>query len=148
MAMLTLAAALLLTPPATDTLLSCSTGTKRIEVTSDGTTLTYRFGKPGKPEITLTGSASSGTVFYHRELCARGENQSLRFVSGEYSYAVFASWSAPSGGGAEYARAGVIVLQGEREVGRAICKPSGDMREWPIFETLPKDEQNWTPRDM
>ena len=140
-------AALLLAPPATDTILSCSTGAKRIEVTSDGTNLTYRFGRPGKPEITLTGSAASGTVFYHRELYARGEDQTLRFVSGEYHYVVFASWSAPSGGGAEYSRAGVVVMQGEREIARAICKPDGDMREWPIFETLPKDEENRTPRD-
>jgi hypothetical protein len=146
--MLTLAAALLLAPPATDTLLSCSTGAKRIEVTSDGTNLTYRFGKPGKPELTLTGNAKSGTVFYHRTLYARGEDQTLRFVSGDYSYVVFASYYAPDGGGAEISRAGVVILEGEREIGRAICKPDGDMREWPIFETLPKDEQNWTPTDL
>jgi len=113
--------------------------------------LTYRFGPPGKPEITLTGSPAGG-VFYHRELFARGEHQTLRFVNGAWSYVVFNSWWAPStlSNGktdAEYDVSGLLILKDGKLVRRINCK-GGDLVEWPIFKRLQQDAADLTPDDV
>ncbi len=74
---------------AADTVFRCSFGAREATVTLDGNRLTYRFGRSGRPELRLTGDAASGTLFYHRTLYARGEDQTLRFVNGDLSYVIF-----------------------------------------------------------
>jgi len=147
--------ALALAPPA-DTILSCSVGgAKRIEVTSDGTSVTYRYGRKGRPEITLTGNPASGTLFYHGTTYLRAEDQTLRFVAGNgYEYIVYSRWQAPTGRDAEglptvpeYNGAGVVVMYGGKAIARLKCRPDGMMHEWPVFFRLPKDEANRTPDD-
>ncbi len=69
---------------APETVFACSFGARQVEVVREGGRLTYRFGRPGRPELVLAGDAASGTLFYHRTLYARGEDQSLRFQNGVF----------------------------------------------------------------
>jgi hypothetical protein len=126
----------------------CSFGAREASVTQDGGQLTYRFGRAGRPELTLTGDAASGTLFYHRTLYARGEDQTLRFVSGDFSYVIFNGWSAPNydqEGARDYS--GLLVLRRGRVIRRMSCREGGDFIERPIFSTLPQDQENRVPSE-
>lgn len=129
-----------------ETVFHCSFGAREASVTQEGARLTYRFGRPGRPELTLTGDAASGTLFYHRTLYARGEDQTLRFVNGDYSYVIFSGWSAPNyfqEGARDYS--GVLVLRRGHVVRRLNCRSGGDFIEREIFFTLPQDRENRVP---
>ena len=131
---------------APETVFACSFGTRQVEVVREGSRLTYRFGRPGRPELALAGDAASGTLFYHRTLYARGEDQTLRFTSGNFSYVIFNGWSAPNlylEGARDYS--GLLVLRGGRVVRRMNCREGGDFLEHPLFFTLPQDEENRVP---
>ena len=149
---LILSAILASSAPAPQVVFSCRAGSKRIVVTQRGDRLTYAFGPPGRPEISLTGGPQGG-VFYHRTMYNRGEDQTLRFVSGEWSYILFNRWQAPqqlsSGRTApEYNVSGVLVMKDDRLVRRIDCsKGSGNLTEWPIFKRLKQDDENLTPDD-
>lgn len=146
---LTLALAMAASPP--EPVFACSFGAKQLVVTEAGGALVYRYGTPRKTELRLVADAASYHVFYHRTLYARAEDQTLRFVSGDYNYVVYAHWSAPDPGMTEESSTpesyygGLIVMRGERELASYRCRSGGDMREWPIFKTLPQDEANMTP---
>ena len=148
-ALLTLSALAAAQPAAADpaeTVFACSFGARQVEVVREGARLTYRFGRPGRPELVLTGDAASGTLFYHRTLYARGEDQTLRFTSGDHSYVIFNGWSAPNRyleGARDYS--GVLVLRGGRVIRRMNCREGGDFLENPLFFTLPQDEDNLVP---
>ncbi|HEY0595399.1 hypothetical protein [Sphingopyxis sp.] len=131
----------------------CSFGAKQLTVTQQGDALVYRYGTRAKAELRIVADGPSNRVFYHRTLYPRAEDQTLRFVSGEYNYVVYAHWSAPSmgmteeGSTGESFYGGLTVLRGEEELASHRCRSGGDMREWPIFKTLPQDEANMTPRE-
>lgn len=129
-------------------LFACSFGSRQVEVASDGTRLTYRSGRPGRPELVLSGDAASRTVFYHRTLYARGEDQTLRFANGDYDYVIYSGWSAPNRY-LEGARddSGLLVLRGGRVIRRLRCREGGEFLENPLFETLPQDEENRVPEN-
>jgi hypothetical protein len=138
--------------PAPQTAFACRAGGKRIAVTLSGNRLTYSFGPPGRPEISLTGSPNGG-VFYHRTMYSRGEDQTLRFVSGQWNYILFNRWQAPQQLKSEriepeYNVSGVLVMSDGKLVRRIDCnKGSGNLIEWPIFKQLKQDEENVTPDD-
>jgi hypothetical protein len=138
--------------PAPQTVFTCRAGSKRIVVTQGGDRLTYSFGPPGRPELTLTGSPQGG-VFYHRTMYNRGEDQTLRFVSGQWNYVLFNRWQAPQQLSSErieseYNVSGVLVMRNGKLVRRIGCnKGSGNLTEWPIFKQLKQDEENVTPDD-
>ena len=126
----------------------CSFGAREASVTQDGERLTYRFGRAGRPELTLTGNAASGTLFYHRTLYARGEDQTLRFTKGDLSYVIFNGWSAPNyyqEGARDFS--GLLVLRRGRVIRRMNCREGGDFIERPIFSTLPQDQENRVPSE-
>ena len=145
---LLLALALAATP---ESVFACSFGAKELTVTKQGDALVYRYGTKAKAELRIVADAQSNRVFYHRTLYARAEDQTLRFVSGEYNYVVYAHWSAPSLGTTEESSTGesfyggLIVLRGDKILSSRRCRDDGDMHEWPIFKTLPTDEANRTP---
>jgi hypothetical protein len=131
-----------------ETLFHCSFGTREASVEQEGTQLTYRFGRRGRPELVLTGNASSGTIFYHRTLYARGEDQTLRFTSGDYSYLIFNGWSAPNPylvGARDFS--GLLVLRRGRIIRRLNCREGGDFIEREIFTRLPQDLENRVPEE-
>lgn len=130
----------------------CAIGNRRLTVTRQGKALVYRYGTERKAELRLVADAASGRLFYHRTLYARGEDQTLRFVNGDYSYVVYAHWTAPARGlteetgSPEVAYGGLIILRDGKPISSRRCNAEGgDMREWPIFKTLPVDEENRVP---
>lgn len=123
----------------------CTIGTRQATVTLDGDRLTYRFGPPGRPDITVVGGPATGNVAYHRQLYPRGELQTLRFDRGNHSYLVRSLWMAPSGNSPEFVEAGIDVIRGGRELRRLDCRSGGDMREYPIFGRLPQAEGSNRP---
>lgn len=129
-----------------ETVFACGFGTRRVAVVREGVRLSYRFGPPGRPELELSGDASSGNVFYHRTLYARGEDQSLRFTHGAFSYVIFNAWSAPNlylEGARDYS--GLLVLRNGRVIRRLNCRADGNFLENPLFLTLPQDAENLVP---
>lgn len=137
---------------APEPLFDCSFGAKQLTVTQEGGALVYRYGTKQRAELRIVADAASGRVHYHRTLYPRGEDQTLRFVNGDYSYVVYAHWSAPSmgmteeGSTRESAYGGLVVLKNGEELSSRRCNgEGGDMREWPIFKTLPVDADNLTP---
>ena len=137
--------------PAPQTGFTCRAGGKRIAVTLRGDRLTYSFGPPGRPEISLTGGPQ-GDVFYHRTMYNRGEDQTLRFVSGQWNYVLFNRWQAPQRLSndrvwPEYNVSGVLVMKDGKLVRRIDCNGSGNLTEWPIFKLLKQDAENLTPDD-
>jgi hypothetical protein len=136
---------------AAETLFECSFGATRVSVTLEGERLTYRYGRPNRAELVLSGDRSSNNVFYHRQIYARAEDQTLRFTNGAYSYLIYARWQAPSqyqgGTTPERAAGGLLVLRDGALVRHMRCRSGGDMREWPVFVTLPEDPENLTPDD-
>ena len=139
---------------APEPIFDCAIGGKRLTVTRRGDSLVYRYGTKAKAELRLVADAASGRLFYPRTLYARGEDQTLRFVNGDYAYVVYAHWSAPSmdqaeaeaGGSPETAYGGLIVLKDGQPISSRRCNDdSGDMREWPIFKALPVDTENKVP---
>lgn len=130
----------------------CAIGNRRLTVTRQGKALVYRYGTERKAELRLVADAASGRLFYHRTLYARGEDQTLRFVNGDYSYVVYAHWTAPARGlteetgSPEVAYGGLIILRDGKPISSRRCNAEGgDMREWPIFKTLPVDEEKRVP---
>jgi hypothetical protein len=127
----------------------CAFGAKQVEVVRDGTTLTYRFGRLGRPELVISGDAASGNIHYHRTLYPHGEDQTLRFTRGIHSYVIFNAFQTPDYR-QEGARddSGLLVLRNGRRIARLNCRGGGDFIEFPIFEALPQDEVNLVPRDQ
>jgi hypothetical protein len=72
------------------TLFACALpGGKTVRVTARGDRITYRFGTPRRPELTIVGSAADGNLFATTRLHGGPTYfTQLRFVSGEYSYVV------------------------------------------------------------
>lgn len=133
-------------PASAETIFRCAIGSREATVTLDADRLTYRYGRAGRPEISITGGAGTGNVSYHRQMFARGEHQTLRFRAGAYSYLVHSLWVAPTGGGAEHLEAGVIVMRGNTMARELRCRAGGgDMREYPIFQRLPQEPTSPLP---
>jgi hypothetical protein len=125
----------------------CSFGARQVEVVRDGATLIYRFGRPGRQELVISGSAASGNVHYHRTLYPHGEDQTLRFQSGAHSYVIFNAFQTPDYR-EEGARddSGLLVLRNGRRVARMNCRDEAELIEYPIFDGLPRDEEDLVPR--
>jgi hypothetical protein len=122
---------------------TCNLGKKYVEVREADGELHYRFGTRSRTELELRAAAASNSVFYHRTLYNRGEDQSLRFTNGKYDYVVYSMWRAPSGKSAEDIEGGLLVLLDGKAQQKHTCRKGGDMVEYPIFKLLPLDETNW-----
>lgn len=140
------AAAQVATAGVPESVFACSFGARQVEIVREGERLTYRFGRPGRPELVLAGDAASGTIFYHRTLYARGEDQTLRFTSGDFSYVIFNGWSAPNRyleGARDYS--GLLVLRAGRVIRLLNCREGEDFLKNPLFFTMPQDADNLVP---
>jgi hypothetical protein len=132
---------------ALEPIFACSFGAREVEVVRYGETYAYRFGRPGRAELVLSGDAASGNVHYHRNIYPHGEEQTLRFQNGAYSYVVFNTFQTPDyyqEGAID--QAGLLVLRGGRLIARMICRSGGDFVEQPSFDALPQDEESVVPR--
>jgi hypothetical protein len=137
MAMLAIMAALaMLTaaePPAPRAVFHCTMGTYQVTVEQVGDRFHYRYTGPSGTELALTAMVGSPRLMWHHGLFARGSQESLRFVNGRFSYAVYSDHQLPMqdysastenepvfyGDTAE--AAGLVVLRGSRVIAHHRC---------------------------
>jgi hypothetical protein len=75
--------------PRAPTLFSCRLrGGKVVTVTGTEGGLVYRYGAPGRPELTIVGKPADKNIFYAIAVHGGDWDKLLRFVKGEYSYIV------------------------------------------------------------
>ena len=145
--MLALALLLAQTADAPEQIFACSFGARQVEVIREGATLVYLYGRRGRPVLVLRGSAVNGLVRYHSTLYPHGEDQTLRFLNGRYSYVIYNAFQTP-----DYRQegaidqSGLIVLRDGHRIARMDCRSGGDFIEREIFDHLPRDEENRVPR--
>jgi hypothetical protein len=98
---------------------SCEIGTKRVSVCGGGTGAVYRFGTPGKVELT-----SRALAFANRGYSGGGESQ-VTATNGEYSYTVFdrtVRTSFDEGRNDPAFSSGLLVGRGGRVLSSRMCK--------------------------
>jgi hypothetical protein len=123
---------------APETLFACAIGRKRVEISQQGGRLTYRFGRPGRPELLL--DAAAGDVRHYYNLYPRGEDRHLRFASGRHGYVVYNIFNAPNhDGNGAVDQAGVLVLDGEKVIARLRCRDGGQFAAGYGYDALPQD---------
>jgi hypothetical protein len=126
-------------PATAETIFTCSTGSKQIEITADDSQLHYRFGAPARPELAIDAAIGGPDVLYHRKLFARGEHQSLRFRKAGHDYIVRNEWAAPGADGAEHNVSSLIVQKDGKTLSTIPCRSGGDLREHAVFKRLRAD---------
>lgn len=115
---------------------ACSLGRKSVSVTAAANRLTYRFGAPGHPELSIAASPGQGNVHKWSGRYAGMEHQ-LRFTRGEYNYTVY-SVNGNSVAGAS-AASGLVVTRGTRTIADMSCARAVELY-------LP-DAYGWPPED-
>ena len=117
---------------------------KWVTVTQDGDRFTYRHGTAHGTDLTITGDAHSGNVFYWSGRYTNIEQQ-LRFTQGDYSYIVFSLGANPNLGAD--GDSGIEVFKGTRIISDTkgnidTCSPWADLKIW-MDNDLPEDDDSW-----
>lgn len=122
------------------TVFQCFTGTKRIQILKAGSNLIYQFGRPGRAEIVIVGSRAGGNLYQAKTKGTRGGSMQVRFVNGDFSYAIFNNWSLGNvyQHGA-FDESGLVVFKGSRKISTLRCKDDGGFAEDFDIESLPTD---------
>lgn len=138
------ALAMLLPPPLIaqtsrnpDFRLSCGVGGKRVQITTEGGLLVYRFGTTQRTELEIVENRQAPNVFYRYDLLGvKGAGQQLRFTNGRYSYGIH-SWfiAGPSG---EEGVAFFLLKDGKLTSWRS-CKGDDWFTEDNQLKRLPRD---------
>lgn len=119
--------------PSPRAVFNCRFGAHAVTVEQMGENFHYRYAEPRGIELSLTAPTGSRRLLWHHFLFARGSQESLRFVSGRYSYAVYSDHQLPlqdfaastednlvfHGDAAE--AAGLVVLRGTRVIAHHRC---------------------------
>ncbi|QCB43323.1 hypothetical protein E5673_14725 [Sphingomonas sp. PAMC26645] len=98
---------------------SCQIGSKRVSVCGSGSGAVYRYGSPGKVELT-----SRSLTFASRGYSGGGESQ-ITAKNGDYTYTVYDSTVRTSfgdGGNDPEFSSGLVVSRGERTISSKMCK--------------------------
>jgi hypothetical protein len=98
---------------------SCEIGAKRVSVCGSGSGAVYRYGTPGKVELT-----SRSLTFANRAYSGGGESQ-ITAKNGDYTYTVYDSTvrtSFGAGGNDPEFSSGLVVSRGERMISSKMCK--------------------------
>ena len=78
----------------------CKIGGKQASITREAGLLTYRFGTPRQPQLTIRQSLSRPNVFYRNDSWPHAWSNQLRFTQGLFSYGV-TSWFVAGADGEE-----------------------------------------------
>ncbi|HET6942046.1 MAG TPA: hypothetical protein VFH89_07790 [Sphingomicrobium sp.] len=117
--------------------LTCGVGSKRVELTTQGGRLVYRFGTPRRTELEIWENGDTPNVFYRYDLLGtKGGGQQLRFTSGKYSYGI-SSWFIAGRDGEE--GVAFFVLQDGKLLKWRKCKGNDWFTEDNQLERLPHD---------
>lgn len=120
---------------------SCAIGGKTVAVTMAGDRLTYGYGTPAKPEMTISGDPNSGNIFWLTQRFAGIERQ-LRFQRGEYSYIVYSVAGNAAAGAA--AISGLVVMQGLKTISDKSCAKHAAFSTAYDWEALPSDTEDYS----
>ena len=122
-------------------LFTCRIGTHTVSVTDDGGRLTYRYGTPGKDEMSISAAPKSGRVLQLQQRFAGMEYQ-LRFKNGEISYIVYSMEGNGQSGAA--AVSGLKVMKGIKELSDKFCSPYAELTLPPDSEDVPQDSDAYS----
>jgi hypothetical protein len=123
----------------------CSLGARQVEVVRDGNGATYRFGRAGRPELTINGSAAARNLFAWHELFPHAERRYLRFTQGSYNYVVRTFFRTP-----DYSQQGaaddreLLVIRNGRLTSRMRCRSGGEFQNPEWLDSLPQDTRDMT----
>ncbi len=146
--MITLALPLMLAAaaPPSPVIFRCQVGARVAMVTMTRSALTYSFGAPGKPALTIVGTASNGKVHRYWGRYVSPLYQ-LRFIAGDYSYIVYSMEANAKADSA--AVSGVTVLRGKTVVGNYGCKRfSALASESDLIGALPMDGDEYSAMSL
>jgi hypothetical protein len=119
---------------------ACSLGKKTVSVTAEGNQLTYVFGTPGHPDISIVGRSDKKNVLYREDRYAGMEHQ-LRFVNGDYSYMVYNMEG--NGNTGVKPVSGLIVMKGSKTIADMSCTHYAEFATGFNYESLPQDTVQW-----
>jgi hypothetical protein len=113
---------------------------KTVSVTAQGGNFFYAYGRGNRRELSLRGSARSGTVFQRLERYYAIALQ-IRFTNGQNSYIVHSL--PPSRTADAQGSSGVIVMRGDRVIARHACRRPTEFQNWNLVTSLPEDQERW-----
>ena len=127
-----------------ETLFSCPIqgSSKVIEMCLKDEVLTYRFGRPGQPEIELTEPVAAGTYRPWNGI-GRSITEAVTFTNRDYSYDVW--WSLDRLEEDRPVTGGVTIFQGEKYLAQVECAPGtvGDSFEPILTDAMRANGQCW-----
>jgi hypothetical protein len=122
---------------------SCKAGAKVISFCGQGAGLTYRFGKPGRPELTYPSAGQSPDFHYSSTGYSGGGEARVRFTNGGYEYIAYTAnlagdWNADGTRGHEELY-GVLVRKAGRNLANIRCTATPDNDLYALGDGLPEE---------
>lgn len=114
----------------------CKVGDKQASIVTENGALVYRFGRPGRPELTIRQRPSPPNVRYRIDWWPHANSQQLRFEYGRYSYGV-SSWFVAGRDGEE--GVGLFVMRDGKVISWRRCGGGDWFSENNQFGRLPED---------
>ncbi len=125
---------------------TCRAGAKVISFCASGDVLHYRFGKPGKAELSYpAGNAPARSVFRFSSAAYSGGGEArVRFTNGGYEYLVYTAliagdWNADGTRDHEELD-GVLVRKGGRKVANIRCTSALENDLYPLGDMLTRED--------
>lgn len=114
----------------------CKLGGKEASITTEDGVLVYRFGRSGRPELTIRQKSSPQNVRYRMDYWPHANSQQLRFEHGRYSYG-FSSWFVAGRDGED--GVGLFVMRNGKIIRWQRCRGGDWFSEDNQFGLLPVD---------
>lgn len=112
--------------PAERVVYACSLGRKVVSVCAAPGLITYRFGRPGRPELEIPATPASGVLHVGTVVGGGGgSQQSLRFSHAGVEYIVFSAVAGSLTDVPGKRWSGVYVARGERQLAALACPSTG-----------------------
>lgn len=125
---------------------TCRAGAKVISFCASGQALHYRFGKPGRAELSYpAGNTPARSVFRFSSAAYSGGGEArVRFTNGAYEYLVYTaliagSWNADGTRDHEELD-GVLVRKGGRKIANIRCTTAPENDLYPLGDMLPRED--------
>ena len=125
---------------------TCRAGAKVISFCASGDVLHYRFGKPGKAELSYpAGAAPARSAFRFSSAAYSGGGEArVHFTNGAYDYLVYTamiagSWN-PDGTRDHEMLDGVLVRKGGRKIANIRCTTAPENDLYPLGDMLTRED--------
>ncbi|MBX7249536.1 MAG: hypothetical protein K1X35_10905 [Caulobacteraceae bacterium] len=125
---------------------TCKAGAKVISFCGEAAGLRYRFGRPGKPELTYPAPGQAANFHYSSAAYSGGGEARVRFTNGAYEYIVYTALIAgdwnPDGTRDHDELDGVLVRKGGRNLANVRCTTSPENDLYVLGDDLPREDFN------